>query len=188
MRRMPLGCKVAVAFAAATFCTACTCQNWPLDSGVDGGVDAGPADLIDAGPEYRDGGEIEATGGCYDRQGGRKFILYFETAGLCSGVSFRRFDGGFEPLFAQSTTGPENYLIDDARVGLCSMPFEQADGQLNQNAARIDSFRGAVGWAGFQVGRPWTYSARGTIALFGSEFRFSTPVEGAGLSDPCREP
>jgi hypothetical protein len=178
MSRVRRNCEFALGVVSAL--SLCACPNAAQDSGTDGGVDAGTS--------YSDGGPIEPTGGCYDRQGGRKFILYFETAGLCAGVSFRRFDGGFEPLFAETTTAPENYLIDDARVGLCSMPIEQANGQLNQNAARVDAFHGVVEWSGFQAGRPWTYSANGSIALFGSEYGFSTPAEGAGLIDPCREP
>jgi len=167
------GNRRAVSLALVAVLAACVVPNSPVDSGVDGGLDAGP---------------IEATGGCYDRQGGRKFILYFEAQGFCAGVSFRRFDGGFEPLFAQATTAPENYLIDDARVAPCSMPFEQANGQLNQNAAPVDAFRGSIDWAGFQAGRPWTYLANGSIAFFGTEYFFATPDAGAGLIDPCREP
>ncbi len=176
-----VGCLVTSFWFAA-----CACPNQPFDSGTqfDSGIDGG----IDAGPSYADGGEIEATGGCYDRNGGRKFILYFVGGGLCSRISFRRFDGGFDPLFAETVTAPENYLVDDARAGLCSMPFEQADGRLNQNAARVDSVRGVVAWAGYQAGRPWTYSAKGSLAFFGSEYWFSTPDVGSGLTDPCREP
>lgn len=149
----------------------------------DGASDAG---LQDAGPAWEDGGEIEAAGGCFGTPDGRKFILYFETSDpLCAAVSFRRFDGGFAPLFAGGW--PEDFQIDDARVGLCAMRYEQADGSLNQEAAHLDDFRGVV-TLGYQLGRPWVFNADGSLVMFGRQFWFLTPPEGAALISSCLGP
>ena len=67
-------------------------------------------------------------------------------------------------------------------AGLCSMVFEQPDGQLNQRGARIDSFRGVIGWAGLQAGRPWGLNGAlrdRVLVQYGP---------GDGLIDPCVGP
>ncbi|MGV3621873.1 MAG: hypothetical protein ACO1OB_13700 [Archangium sp.] len=158
----------------------------------------------DAGVVWEDGGVIEAAGGCYRRQAGEKFILYFETDDpICAAVSFRRFDGGFAPAF-RGGPWPQHYIlyddggfgpaepwadyeIDDARVGLCSMPYEQSDGRLNQAAARLEDFRATL-TIEFQVGRAIGYQSEGSLAFFGKRYRFSTGPNGAGLADVCVGP
>lgn len=125
--------------------SSCVCLENASDSGVDAAVDAG---------SVSDGGLIEATGGCFNDSGGRKFILYFENDAICAALSFRHRDAGFVPLFVDSTSGPEDYEIDEAKVGLCSAPFEETSGRLNSAGAPIQDVSGEFGWAVYQAGRP----------------------------------
>ena len=130
--------------------------------------------------------------------------MYFETEDpLCAAVSFRRFDGGFEPVFGGGPWPQEyvlyndggvwpsepwtDYEIDDARVGLCSLPFEQSDGQLNQAAAALEDFRATV-TIHYQAGRALGYDTQGSVAFFGRRYWFSTIPDGAGLAEQCIGP
>lgn len=158
-----------------------SCSNFNVADAGDGGV-------VDAGVGLKDGGEIQATGGCYNPDEPRKFILYVDGPSLCAAVSFRALDGGIAPLFDDRTTAPESFKIDAARIGLCASPLEQASGQLDPRAAELDDFSARVDWAVFQGGRPYTYSARGTLSAFGTVYWFATPPEGSSLTDRCRGP
>ncbi len=134
---------------------------------------------------------------------GSKFILVFDTDDkvLCAAVSFRRFDGGFSPMFSggpwpQDYTfydGPwaaqpwYDYEIDEARVGLCSMPEEQADGRLNEAGAPLEDFHATHLTLDWQV-KPQAFHTQGTLSFFGRQYRFATEPSGAGLNVQCLGP
>lgn len=189
----------SLALALLVFAS-CECiQPKPDASLDDAGLDAG----LDGGRVWEDGGEIDVAGGCTRVPEGSKFIVVFDTKDrvLCAAVSFRRFDGGFAPMFGGGPWPLEykfypgewaaepysDYEIDEARVGLCTTPEEQADGRLNEAGVPIEDFKATKLTIGWQV-VPQTVEAEGTIAFFGRQHRFSTSQSTAGMNERCRGP
>ncbi len=129
---------------------------------------------------------MAAEGGCWGA-GGRKFITQLKAGGLCYFVSFRRPDAGIPPMFA-TVIAPDDFLVDDARVGLCVSELERLDGKLDQQAPAVGGFNADISWNVFLSGVPYTYNAVGTLDFSGYRYWFQTPPEGAGITDPCRGP
>lgn len=170
--------KLLITVALTAMLFACDCRSHTEDAGVapDGSADE----------EVSDAGEIQAAGGCYGDRG-QKFILYFESTKFCGAVSFRSRDAGSTPLFEGQVVAPNGFVVDEARIGLCSMRYEQLDGRLNQAALPMEDFAATITWF-IQAGRPLAYDAFGSLAVSNARYWFATPPEGTGLVDTCVGP
>lgn len=107
---------------------------------------------------------------------------------ICVVVSFRRWDAGWDPLFADTLATPGDYRVDDARVGVCAIELEQANGTLDPAAPRVEHMTGSIEFATVIQDIPIAWSGSGTLVVFGTEYSFRTLAGGEGLTNACRGP